>query len=103
MAEESNEQDYGSRSNLDHLSGLMNEVPRERKEDAKDTVLQVGDKVEINVGPATGRKGTVVIERNGNYVDYESDSNDEGIAVRVDGEEVPRWFDSADQLTKLES
>jgi hypothetical protein len=80
--------------------------------------------VKILVGPATGRLGLVVIDRNGNYIDYEPYSAADSIGVQVvepmqiapelrellisdrfiandeDSlrETAVRWFDSPEQL-----
>ncbi len=95
-------------------------TPKRRKEDAVETPLNRGDVVRILIGPAIGKIGVVVVERNANYGDYEPYASDESIGVRVaeestDGAElaelvdrltqrtnriktVTRWFDDTTQL-----
>ncbi|MDD5192411.1 MAG: hypothetical protein PHH54_06200 [Candidatus Nanoarchaeia archaeon] len=58
-------------------------TPCKRIENPEPAVYDRGDIVKILVGPAIGRLGRVVVERNGNYYDYEPDSNPEGVAVSV--------------------
>lgn len=99
-------------------------TPKRRIENPIPTVFQVGDLVKILIGPAKGKLGSVVVERNGNYVDYEPYSAKEDIAVQVVeamqlapglrdfikdtglvagtedtfSEAAVRWFDTPDQL-----
>lgn len=95
-------------------------LPKERIENPVSTVYGLGDVVEILIGPAKGRLGQVVIDRNGNYCDSEPYATAESIGVEIterrqvclglqrlisqilDPESmshtVVRWFDSADQL-----
>ena len=95
-------------------------TPERRIENPAPTVYQPGDIVKILIGPATDRLGRVVVERNGNYHDYEPYSASEGIGVEVverrglapelekmiaeltDPEclvhKVVRWFDNPQQL-----
>ena len=100
-------------------------TPKERVENPIGTRLSSGDIVRINVGPARGKIGIVVVERNGNYVDSEPYCDDESIGVKV-AEETPedptikaivdrltsrdnsirtvvRWFDNDEQLTLMQS
>ena len=71
-------------------------TPCKRIENPKQCVYGVGDIVEVLIGPAIGRLGRVVVDRNGNYSDSEPDSNDEGVAVAV----VER-MEHPEQLEKL--
>jgi hypothetical protein len=102
------------------IGELIYPTPRERKEEVVETPLKKGDVVRILIGPATGKIGIVVVERNGNYVDYEPYANAEAIGVRVAEEAkeskdlakfldaitqrpnsiqtVTRWFDDETQL-----
>lgn len=99
-------------------------TPMNRIENPIPTVFEKGDLVIILIGPATGKIGQVVVERNANYVDKEPYSADDDIAVQVvelmqlapslrdiiiasdlviDSGEVfteaaIRWFDTPDQL-----
>jgi hypothetical protein len=99
-------------------------TPKRRIENPIPTFFQVGDLVRILTGPATGKIGQVVVERNANYEDKEPYSADEDIAVSaveptqidpflrglitssgsvIDSEDAftetaVRWFDTPDQL-----
>ena len=95
-------------------------TPERRKEDAVDTTFHVGDLVRALVGPAVGRIGCVVVDRNGNYEDYEPYASEDSIGVRfaereeldpllrtiaeglidheATGVTVTRWFDGPKQL-----
>lgn len=108
----------------DGMDRVLNELyptPRQRIENPLTTAFNVGDLVKVLVGPATGKNGLVVVDRNGNYVDYEPYSSADSIAVSVferkemdptmeriivgltqDPETMyhrqVRWFDGPDQL-----
>jgi hypothetical protein len=102
---------------------MLYPTPKIRVENPVETVLHRGDLVRLKIGPAEGRIGFVVVERNGNYKDYEpycsSESIGVGVAEDIDldsnlrsaieqltGHEnlktVVRWCDSPDQLELLE-
>ncbi len=77
-------------------------TPKRRKEDAVETPLKRGDIVKILIGPATGKIGIVVVERNANYQDSEPYSSDESIGVKVaeesdEGAELAGMIDSLTQ------
>lgn len=108
----------------DGMDRVLNELyptPRQRIENPLPTAFNVGDLVKVLVGPSTGKNGLVVVDRNGNYVDYEPYSSADSIAVSVyerkemdptmeriiveltqDPESMyhrqVRWFDGPDQL-----
>ena len=98
-------------------------TPSRRVENPVETKLKPGDVVRALVGPAIGKIGLVVIERNGNYGDSELYCDEESIGVGFaeQGDLAPelagiveqltkgsaitnvvRWFDSPDQLEVLE-
>lgn len=101
-------------------------TPQMRVESPQESFFHPGDVVRMEVGPATGKIGIVVVERNGNYLDSEPYRNDEAIGVSV-AEEAPevhpvlkevidkltqgqtnvrtvvRWFDNPEQLTLLQT
>jgi len=98
-------------------------TPKQRIENPVNTLYNPGDIVKILIGPAKERIGKVVVERNGNYSDYEPYANAEGIGVSVVEREnfvteleravqelsdkealvhsVIRWFDTPDQLALI--
>jgi hypothetical protein len=104
------------------IEGMLYPAPTERTENPQPTELQKGDMVDILVGPAAGKVGLVVVERNGNYKDSEPYASPESIGVQViqqitmdetlrnaligTGNVAPdstleqaiRWFDEPDQL-----
>ncbi len=91
-----------------------------RVENPEPTVYQRDDIVRVLVGPAEGRLGKIIVERNGNYIDYEPYCSADSIGVTVvermdlhlylekmitalnDHESlihtVVRWFDSPEEL-----
>ncbi len=95
-------------------------TPIRRVETPTPTIFQRGDLVKALIGPAIGRVGAVVVERNGNYSDYEPYVSEDSIGVSfaereeldlelenlvrglIDHEAtvrtVVRWFDSTEQL-----
>jgi hypothetical protein len=95
-------------------------TPRVRVEKPEPTELISGDVVKAKIGPAKGKIGFVVVDRNGNYVDREINASEKSIGVGFsenftfpyceikDAVEqmiksrasvgVVRWFDSPDQL-----
>lgn len=105
------------------ISEMFFPTPKERKEDATEEVLKVGDLVECLIGPAIGKIGVVVIDRNGNYVDYQDQAGINSIGVQViermdtqdpvsqallqsglvkpdaSFESATRWFDGPEQLS----
>ncbi len=98
-------------------------TPKRRIENPVETELQPGDLVRARIGRVKGDIGIVVVERNGNYEDYEPYVNRESIGVEfVEGvdlapelltvvkhlaesndlqQTVVRWFDNTDQLELL--
>ncbi len=106
------------------IYGIFKDIyptPKQRVENPVNTYYRPGDIVKILVGPATGRIGKVVVERNGNYTDYEPYSSEESIGVAVPEREILasaieqmikeriidaesriktiiRWFDGPEQL-----
>lgn len=113
---------------VDNTEALFNQfypTPRQRIENSVAVALQKGDLVKVLIGPAIGKTGIVVVERNGNYIDYEPYSGPECIAVAVferrqldpimekivvDATQDPealyhrqvRWFDGPDQLELMQ-
>ncbi len=104
------------------IESLIHPTPRNRIENPIPTTINRGDLVRAKIGPATGKLGFVVVERNGNYSDYELYCNQESIGVgfsednsidsdlkKVLGNLIPkkisvvRWFDSPDQLEVVAS
>lgn len=105
------------------ISEMFFPTPKERREDATEEALKVGDLVECLVGPAIGKIGLVIIDRNGNYVDYQDHAGIDSIGVQVvermnqgnpavqallqsglvspDArfESATRWFDDPEQLS----
>jgi len=101
-------------------------TPKIRVDNPLPTVYEVGDRVRILIGSATGKEGVVVVDRNGNYKDYEPYCSKEsiGVAVLEKGKIDPvlravmteidnkfskplyrsviRWFDTPDQLELIE-
>lgn len=100
--------------------------PRERIGNPEDTPLQRGDIVQAKIGPATGKLGIVVVERNGNYEDCLDEVGLEQIGVGfAEGNPIDqdlmkmlesarsglipkirtviRWFDSPEQLEVVAS
>ncbi len=77
-------------------------TPSQRVENPVETELVSGDIVRALVGPATGKIGIVVVERNGNYIDYEPYCHKEGIGVGFAEQEdlAPELAGIVEQLTK---
>ncbi|HJX06049.1 MAG TPA: hypothetical protein VJ461_05010 [Candidatus Nanoarchaeia archaeon] len=96
-------------------------TPEERLKSAKPGSYEVGSMVKVLIGPAKGRIGVVLVDRNANYSDYEPYAGKESIGVAVVEKEsldknlearlleegfrsedfsktVIRWFDGPDQL-----
>ena len=65
------------------LSEYFYPTPRVRVENPTPTVLRVGDLVKFLEGPATGKVGVVVVDRNGNYVDHEPYCSEDAIGVQA--------------------
>jgi len=63
------------------IESLIFPVPTEKIQNPKPTELNVGDFVKAKIGPAKGKIGIVVVERNGNYEDYVDEINQESIGV----------------------
>ena len=95
-------------------------TPKIRIENPVPTHYKVGDIVKVLIGPATEKFGAVVVEKNGNYRDYEPYCSAESIGVAVMEKRdfhpdlariveqlsgpsslihtVVRWFDNPEQL-----
>jgi hypothetical protein len=98
-------------------------IPQDRVKSPRKTIFETGDIVEILIGPATGRLGRIVVDRNGNYNDCEPYCDPEGVGVSVVEETntseqiqkiigglttqdprahtVVRWFDGKDITQQL--
>src|SRR3972149_426483 len=73
---------------LVNLNKLLYPTPRKRKDDPIHTELTPGDIVRVLIDcPAKGKVGFVVVERNGNYHDYQPSVDKEGIGVGFAEEE----------------
>ncbi len=59
------------------------QAPKHRIDNPLPAPYDRGDIVEILEGPVKGRLGKVVVERNGNYKDFEPYANEESIGVAV--------------------
>lgn len=108
------------------ISTIMYPCPRERKWDAVPGQYATGTIVKLLVGPAKGKTGTVVVDRNSNYQDFEPYAGRDSIGVVVLGTinmnetletllqkggvkssdftfNELRWFDSAEQLAPIKN
>ena len=98
--------------------------PKERKADAVPGPFAVGTVVEMLEGPAKGKIGAVVVDKNSNYQDSEPYVGDDSIGVAVLGNadineilaaslekggvkssdlKELRWFDGAYQLSPIKN
>ena len=85
--------------------GSFYPTPVDRVKNPQPTPYQVGDMVEFLIGPAKGKYGKVVVERNGNYNDYEPyvDSESIGVAVVEREDLCPDLERAVSQLSSPES
>lgn len=81
------------------LTGLY-PTPKNRKADPIATDFEPGDLVHINIGPAIGRVGLVLVERNHNYHDYEPYTAPNSVGVQV-VRQVEPGEDTDDPITKV--
>lgn len=66
-----------------HFLNQMYPTPKERIKNPVPTAFGIGDVVKVLIGPATGKRGVVVVGRNGNFVDYEPYVAENAIGVSV--------------------